>query len=69
MLASIADTAMLSSFFGLRTRPAEAPGSIAGPRGGAIPSTRIDFRPRPSFSRPSVDVMSWPHSSFTRSIR
>ena len=37
--------------------------------GEAIPSTRIAFSPRPSFSRPSVEEMSWPHSSFTRSIR
>jgi hypothetical protein len=51
------------------TRPASAPGSAAGPRGEAIPSTRIAFRPRPSFSRPSVEVMSCPESSFTRSSR
>ena len=37
------------------TRPPSAPASVAGPRGAAMPSTRIAFRPRPSFSRPSVD--------------
>lgn len=49
--------------------PAAVPGSVAGPRGGAIPSTRIAFNPRPSFSRPTVEVMSWPLSSLTRSSR
>ena len=51
------------------TLPASAPGSIAGPRGEAMPSTRIAFRPRPSFSRPSVEETSWPQSSLTRSSR
>ena len=45
------------------------PARCAGPRGGAMPSTRIAFRPRPSFSRPSVEVTSWPQSSLTRSRR
>ena len=49
--------------------PAAVPGSVAGPRGGGMPSTRIALSPRPSFSRPSVEVMSWPQSSFTRSSR
>ena len=51
------------------TLPLSAPGSSAGPRGGAMPSTRIAFSPRLSFSRPSVDEMSWPESSRTRSRR
>ncbi len=51
------------------TRPPPAPGSVAGPRGGAIPSTRIAFKPSDSFSRPSVDDTSRPVSSRTRSNR
>ena len=42
---------------------------VAGPRGGAIPSTRIPFSPSESFSRPSVDETSSPVSSRTRSNR
>ena len=51
------------------TLPPSAPGSSAGPRGEAMPSTRIALRPRPSFSRPSVAETSWPQSSRTRSSR
>ena len=51
------------------TLPPSAPGSCAGPRGEAMPSTRIALRPRPSFSRPSVAETSWPQSSRTRSSR
>ena len=54
---------------GRLTLPASVPGSIAGPRGAAIPSTRIAFSPRLSFSRPSLDLMSCPLSSLTRSSR
>lgn len=55
--------------FGPRTLPPLAPASIAGPRGEAMPSTRIALRPRLSFSRPLLDTMSWPQSSRTRSSR
>src|SRR5437660_55171 len=48
---------------------AAAPGSLAGRRGAAIPSTRIAFSPSDSFSRPSVDDTSSPVSSRTRSNR
>ena len=51
------------------TRPPPAPRSVAGPRGAAIPSTRIAFRPSPSFSRPSVEPTSRPLRSRTRSSR
>jgi hypothetical protein len=51
------------------TLPASVPGSLAGPPGPAMPSTRIAFRPSPSFSRPSVEVASWPQSSRARSSR
>ena len=51
------------------TRPPLAPASVAGPLGAAMPSTRIAFRPRPSFSRPSVDETSRPVRSRTRSRR
>src|SRR5579884_579972 len=51
------------------TRPPSAPGSVAGPRGAAIPSTRIALSPSESFSRPSVDWTSSPVSSLTRSNR
>ena len=51
------------------TRPPSAPGSLAGPRGEAIASTRIAFRPSESFSRPSVEETSRPVSSRTRSNR
>ena len=51
------------------TRPPSAPASVAGPRGAAIPSTRIAFRPSESFSRPSVEPTSSPLSSRTRSSR
>ena len=51
------------------TRPPLAPASVAGARGAAMPSTRIAFRPRPSFSRPSVDETSRPVRSRTRSSR
>ena len=51
------------------TRPPPAPGSVAGPRGAAMPSTRIALRPSDSFSRPSVDETSRPVSSRTRSKR
>jgi len=53
----------------LGTRPPSAPGSVAGPRGAAIPSTRIAFSPSESFSRPSVEETSSPVSSRTRSNR
>ena len=52
-----------------RTRPPPAPASVAGPRGAAMPSTRIAFSPRPSFSRPSVEETSSPVRSRTRSSR
>jgi len=51
------------------TFPPPAPGSSAGPLGEAMPRTRIAFRPKPSFSRPSVEETSWPQSSRTRSRR
>ena len=51
------------------TRPPSAPGSVAGPRGAAMPSSRIAFRPSESFSRPSVEETSSPVSSRTRSKR
>ena len=51
------------------TRPPSAPGSEAGPRGAAMPSTRIALSPSESFSRPSVEETSRPVSSRTRSKR
>ena len=51
------------------TRPPSAPASVAGPRGAAIPSTRIALRPSESFSRPSLEPTSSPLSSRTRSRR
>ena len=51
------------------TRPPSAPASEAGPPAEAIPSTRIAFSPRLSFSRPSLELTSSPHSSRTRSRR
>jgi hypothetical protein len=51
------------------TRPAPAPASEAGPPVWAMPSTRIAFRPRLSFSRPSEEETSRPESSRTRSSR
>src|SRR5215210_4248498 len=53
----------------LGTRPAPAPASVAGPPRWAMPSTRIAFSPRLSFSRPSVEPTSSPESSRTRSSR
>ena len=52
-----------------RTRPPPAPSSVAGPLGAAMPSTRIAFSPRPSFSRPSVEATSRLVRSRTRSSR
>ena len=43
--------------------------SLAGPLEPLIPSTRIAFSPRLSFSRPSLEPTSSPHSSRTRSSR
>ena len=51
------------------TRPPSAPGSEAGPRGAAMPRTRIAFSPSESFSLPSVEETSRPVSSRTRSKR
>ena len=51
------------------TRPPSAPASVAGPAAEAMPSTRIAFRPRLSFSRPSLELTSRPDSSRTRSSR
>ena len=51
------------------TRPPSAPASDAGPPAEAMPSTRIDFSPRLSFSRPSLELTSCPDSSRTRSRR
>ncbi len=51
------------------TRPPSAPASEAGPPAEAIPSTRIAFSPRLSFSRPSLELTSSPESSRTRSRR
>ena len=51
------------------TRPPSAPASEAGPPAEAMPSTRIDFSPRLSFSRPSLELTSSPDSSRTRSRR
>ena len=53
----------VQSSLGRRTLPASVPGSVAGPSGAGIPSTRIALSPRPSFSRPSVEKMSSPQSS------
>src|SRR3954453_12377910 len=51
------------------TRPAPVPASLAGPAGAAMPRTRMAFRPRLSFSRPSEDPTSSPVSSRTRASR
>src|SRR4051812_40172062 len=51
------------------TGPAPVPASLAGPAGAAMPSTRIAFSPRLSFSRPSDKPTSSPVSSRTRSRR
>ncbi len=51
------------------TRPPRAPSSEAGPRAEEIPSTRIAFNPRLSFSRPSLELTSRPVNSRTRSRR
>ena len=51
------------------TRPPSAPASDAGPPAAEMPSTRIAFKPRLSFSRPSLELTSRPESSRTRSRR
>ena len=51
------------------TRPPSAPSSDAGPPADVMPSTRIAFSPRLSFSRPSLELTSSPESSRTRSSR
>jgi hypothetical protein len=51
------------------TLPPPAPASLAGPLAEEIPSTLIDFRPRLSFSRPSLELTSRPERSRMRSSR
>ena len=54
---------------GAERGPPSAPASEAGPPAAEMPSTRIAFRPRLSFSRPSLELTSCPDSSRTRSRR